>query len=427
MYYVAQNSYLMLTIQQIKELIIENQQFIASVSVVSRDLPLETDASYVICGPRRSGKSYRLYQFAKEKLGNGGGMEQLLYVNFEDERFLGADANVLDNLVKAYAELFPHQPLIMLDEVHTIPGWEKFIRRLRDKHMQVLVTGSNAQMLSRDIASTLGGRMMIREQFPFSFSEYLRLRNIELSPHSIITGNAGEVQRIFDDYFHQGGFPEAQYYESSHEFISNLYQYVVYGDLVLRNKVRNELAIKLLIKKLGETVGNECSYRRMHKLVTAAGADLSVNSTIDYAGYLQDAYLVLPVLNYQKKFVDRETAKKYYFIDNGFLYLFQRKNDAPLLENLVFLDLHRRSGNNIYYLKDKYEVDFYIPDENHLIQVSYDMLNTETRERELRAISYYAEQLGAEKMTIVTRDQEEDIETSHGIVHIVPAWKWVLR
>lgn len=417
----------MFTIQQFKEIILDNQQFISTVAIVPRDLPMQAEASYVICGPRRAGKSYRLYQFAQEKLLKEEAMSRLLYINFEDERFLGADASVLDNLLKAYAELYPHQPLIMLDEVHVIPGWEKFIRRLRDKHIQVLVTGSNAQMLSRDIASTLGGRMIILEQFPFSFKEYLRLRNIALSSHALITGDGGELPRMFDSYFQHGGFPEVMFYPHHHEFMRNLYQYVVYGDLVLRHKIRNEMAIKLLIKKLGETVGDECSYRRMQKLVTATGADLSVNSTIEYAGYLQDAYLILSVLNYHKKFADRETSKKYYFIDNGFLYLFQRKNNGPLLENIVFLELHRRHGEQVYFLRDKYEVDFYIPDDKHLIQVCYDLLHPETRERELRALLHYARELGAVKLTIVTRDEDEMIETAEGVVHVESAWRWMLR
>jgi predicted AAA+ superfamily ATPase len=417
----------MLSLLQVKEIVLENQRFISSVELVPRDSALDPDASYVICGPRRAGKSYRLYQFAREKLREGTSIEQILYVNFEDERFLGAKASDLDSLLKAYAELFPHRPVIMLDEIHVIRGWEKFVRRLRDRHFQVLVTGSNAEMLSKDVALTLGARFLIREQYPFSFNEYLRLRNVRLSRQSTITGNAGEVQRMLNTYFHDGGFPETLHYERSQEFLSNLYQYVVYGDLVLRNKIRNELAIRLLVKKLGEVVGDECSYRRMQRLVTAAGADISVNATIDYVGYLQDAYLILPVLNYLKKFSERESTKKYYFIDNGLLHLFQRNNDAPLLENIVFLDLIRRFPGDVHYLKDKYEADFYVPDERHLIQVAHDLINPETRDRELRAMVHFASVVKADQLTIVTRDHEESVETGAGIVQIAPVWKWLLR
>jgi predicted AAA+ superfamily ATPase len=417
----------MLTTEQISSIILENQDFIKEVQVVKRDSVLETQASYVICGPRRAGKSYRLYQFIKENFVANGQLERVLYINFEDERFLEATTADLDNVLKAYAQLYAHDPVIFLDEVHRIAGWDKFVRRLRDKHTQVLVTGSNAAMLSRDVTSTLGGRLMIRDQYPFSFHEYLRLREIELKENFLVSRQASEITRVFPDYFHEGGFAETLNYQHRQEFLSNLYQHVVYGDLILRNKLRNEVALKLLIKRLAENIGDECSYRRIHRLLEATGTDLSLKSLIDYIGYLEDAYLILPLINFTRKFAERESARKYYFIDNGLLFLFQRNNDAQLLENLVFLDLKRRYTDSVSYLKEKYEVDFYLPDERHLIQVCYDLGHPETRERELRGLEYFGKKYSVQSMTIVTRDQEESIVHNETQVEVVPVWKWLLR
>ena len=195
--------------EQIKQIIGENQEFVKDITFMERPFTFEDAGNYVFLGIRRAGKSYLMYQRIHQLLNKGHTIEEILYINFEDERFIGLKSEELNDIKLAYEETFPYQPIFFLDEIQVVDGWEKFVRRLVDKKYRVYVTGSNAKMLSSEIATTLGGRFLIQEVYPYSFREFLLSQDIILKTNWLYTPSLrNEVVRTFDAYFYNGGFPE---------------------------------------------------------------------------------------------------------------------------------------------------------------------------------------------------------------------------
>lgn len=188
--------------EQIKQIIGENQEFVKDITFMERPFTFEDAGNYVFLGIRRAGKSYLMYQRIHQLLKKGHTIEEILYINFEDERFIGLKSAELDDIKLAYEETFPYQPIFFLDEIQVVDGWEKFVRRLVDKKYRVYVTGSNAKMLSSEIATTLGGRFLIQEVYPYSFREFLLSQDIILKTNWLYTPSLrNEVVRTFDAYF----------------------------------------------------------------------------------------------------------------------------------------------------------------------------------------------------------------------------------
>ena len=216
----------------IKAIIAERQQEISKIQLVERPIYFEEQANYVLVGIRRAGKSYQMYQDIQNLVRLGKvTFEDCLYVNFEDERISSIEASELGLLLECYAEMYDNRkPLVYLDEIQNIDGWEKFARRLADSKYRVFITGSNARMLSRDIATTLGGRYIIREVFPFSFAEYLTFHQIHLKTNwEFEPEQRLEVIKQFNTYFHFGGFAETFSLIDKREWINSLYQKILLG------------------------------------------------------------------------------------------------------------------------------------------------------------------------------------------------------
>lgn len=410
----------------IKLIIGENQEFVQNIKYMQRPFKFEDKGNYVFLGIRRAGKSYLMYQRIHELLAAGHQIEEFLYINFEDERFTGLKSGELDDIKRAYEETFPYQPIFFLDEIQIVPGWEKFVRRLADKGYHVYVTGSNAQMLSNEIATTLGGRFLIQQVYPFSFEEFLSMHEIYLKPNWLYSPSTrNEVIRTFDTYFYNGGFPELRMFEDKRSWLSGLYQKIFFGDLVARYALRNTDSMRLLIKKLAESVMQPSSYNRLKNIVSSAGESIGVKTIIDYVGYLKQTWLIFSIENYAARFAERETNQKYYFIDNGILNLFIFKPETLLLENLIAVTLHRSFGEGVYFYHQNIEVDFYLPEKDWLIQASYNITDSQTMEREVNALVKAANFLKAQKLQIVTRNDERVIQRDELTIEVVPIWKWL--
>lgn len=410
----------------IKLIIGENQEFVQNIKYMQRPFKFEDKGNYVFLGIRRAGKSYLMYQRIHELLAAGHQIEEFLYINFEDERFTGLKSGELDDIKRAYEETFPYQPIFFLDEIQIVPGWEKFVRRLADKGYHVYVTGSNAQMLSNEIATTLGGRFLIQQVYPFSFEEFLSMHEIYLKPNWLYSPSTrNEVIRTFDTYFYNGGFPELRMFEDKRSWLSGLYQKIFFGDLVARYALRNTDSMRLLIKKLAESVMQPSSYNRLKNIVSSAGESIGVKTIIDYVGYLKQTWLIFSIENYAARFAERETNQKYYFIDNGILNLFIFKPETLLLENLIAVTLHRLFGEGVYFYHQNIEVDFYLPEKDWLIQASYNITDSQTMEREVNALVKAANFLKAQKLQIVTRNDERVIQRDELTIEVVPIWKWL--
>lgn len=409
-----------------RAIISENQEFIGSIPLVERPLHLEESGNYVFVGVRQAGKSYLLYQRVKELLGCGINLHDIVYVNFDDERLLGMTTDDFDLILQAYYSMHGGQPIFFFDEIQNVDGWANFARRLANQKHRVYVTGSNAKMLSRDIETVLGGRYLSVYVFTYSFEEYLKAIGISVSGGSQYGRKANELQRHFRTYFEWGGFPELVNFREKRVWLNSLYNRIFFNDLVVRHKVKNEDSLRMCIRRLAESVMQPCSLNRLSNLVKSTGMPCSPSTVMEYVRYLQESCLLISLDNYASKFVDKETVKKHYFIDNGLLHLFINNPDTALLENLCAINLYKRYGKGVYYFNRNIEVDFYVPDEKLAIQASFRMGEEATLEREIKALVALHGLYETQRNLIITYEDEGIMERDGIKIEIIPVWKWLL-
>jgi predicted AAA+ superfamily ATPase len=408
-----------------KKIIVERQEWLKKINVIPREIKIENNANYAFTGLRRAGKSYFLYQIIQENFKKDN-YERLLLINFEDERLLEVTHHDMQHILDAYYELFELEPIIFLDEIQNVPHWQKFVRRLADEGRRIYVTGSNAEMLSHEIATTLGGRFINKEILPLSFHEYLSFKDIQVTSKTKYSSERYKIIKEYGEYLHFGGFPELMQMKDKREFLSSVYQKLFYGDLIARYKVSNVVTLKLMVKKLAESVNNETSVNRIKNLIKSTGVSIGSNTLFDYLNYLESSYLIASISNFHSKFTEKETNKKYYFLDTGILGLFLTDQPTKLLENQIYIELRRR-GERPFFLKRKTEVDFYIPEKGMLIQVSYSINNPETAEREVKGLRTAMKEFGITNSWIITYDETKEIEVEEGIIQVLPAWQWLLN
>lgn len=412
----------------IKTLIAEYQQYVTGVELIPRQVEFMDGQNYVLVGLRHAGKSYLMYQRIAELLSQGHQHDEVLYFNFEDDRIDSLDITDLELIKTCYEEMYDQKPLFFLDEVQLVNGWEKFARRLADQKYQVYITGSNAKMLSSEIATTLGGRYMVQEVFPYSFAEYLKAHDIDLTQKNAEFKHRKQIVRMADEYFRKGGLPETALMPNSRQWLSSLFSKIFFGDLVARHGIRNDFALKVLIRKLAESVKQPLSYSRMASIVSSTGKKMSTDAAIDYIRYMDESWLLLPFENYIGKLQDKEMNRKYYFIDNGLLALFLLDPATSLLENIVAINLRRKYGDGCYFFNTpKTEVDFFIPEESMAIQVSYSIANQDTCKRETASLLALADYQNVQHLMIVTKDEEETIKENGKVISAIPLWKWLMR
>lgn len=416
----------MLSKDLIKDIIVENQHFISSVSFFERDYEFEDALNYVLVGLRRAGKSYLLYQRIHQLLKKGHRMEEICYFNFEDDRLGIMTLADLDIIKSAYEEMFDTQPVFFFDEIQIVEGWEKFSRRLADQKYRVYITGSNAKMLSSEIATTLGGRYMIMEVFPLSFAEYLSFSGINVKEKNALHLYRKEIVKYFEFYFRFGGLPEVMNVADKRSWLSGLFNKVFFGDLIARYDIRNDFGLRILAKKLAESVKQPSSYNRLANVVSSTGKKASTDTVIDYVNYMCESWLLLPLENIIGKLTERNTQRKYYFIDNGILNLFLPDPEASLLENMVAINLIRKYKNEVYFYHNGVEVDFYLPEQKKLIQASYSLQDESTFQRETEALVKVSKRLEVNDLMIITKDEETVLEKDGKTIQVVPLWKWLL-
>lgn len=425
----------MITKELFKRLIKEGQELLENVEINERPFSLEENGRYVLVGIRQAGKSYMLYQFARQMLRNGTDLSSLVYIDFDDERLLGITASELDLILQAYYSQRSDKPVLLFDEIQNVFGWEHFARRLANQKYRVFITGSNARMLSRDISTTLGGRYLDEKIMPYSFGEYINARGIQLDADWLYGKQKNEVQRLFRDYFYWGGFPELLLYKNKRGWLNNLYEKIILGDVIQRNGIKNDHALRLAVKKMAESVKQPMAYNRLANMVKSTGVSTNTASMIDYMRYVRDACLMFTIENFESKFTDKETNKKHYFMDNGLLNIFLTDPETSLLENVCAIDLFRRYGTidddlvepRLYFYNRNIEVDFYVPDERYAVQVSFSLSNDSTKEREVKSMVELNKIHPLDKAQIVTFDEEDAIDAGKLHIEVVPVWKWLLR
>lgn len=419
-----------MNIETLKDIIIEGQDILRMVDPVSRQVDFEGHARYVFVGVRQAGKSYLLYIRALQLIKEGHDIREMLFINFDDERLIGLQASELDDILKAYASLFALRPILFLDEIQNVEGWQHFARRLANQKYMVYITGSNAKMLSKEIASTLGGRYIEENVFPYSFREYLTANGCEIDEHWMYGAKRGEVERWIKPYLSWGGFPELLHYVNKRHWLNELYDKIILGDIIQRNGIKNELALKLALRRLAENIKNPTSFNRLTSMVKATGVTTNVASVTSYIEACKEACLLFALENYASKFVERTTVRKHYFIDNGLLAIFLTDSETSLLENLCAVSLYRKSFEDNdykpYFYNKEVELDFYLPGLKKGIQASYSLADPSTEEREVKALVHFHERYGLREAEIVTFSEERVIHTPTLTINIVPLSKFLL-
>ena len=418
-----------------------------------RDLPRVTPRSLalpalpgkadVVVGMRRSGKTYFLYQQIQERLAGGIDRARLLYLNFEDERLLPLAAADLSRIPEAFYRRFPSSReqlcWFFFDEIQNVPGWETFVRRLLDTEKVALVlTGSSAKLLSREIASSLRGRSLSTEILPFSFEESLRHAEVAL-PESWPPGARARsvLEHRFREYLESGGFPEIQGLPQDLR-VRVLQEYVdvvIFRDVVERHGVENLPALRYLERSLLASPAGRFSVSKLFNDLKSQGMRVGKDSLYEYLAHLEDSFLLftVPVASPSAR-VRQVNPRKCYPVDPALAAAvsFRASGDVGhLLETVVYLELRRR-GRRLAYVSTHsgYEVDFLAEDSRgtrELVQVCADLEGSGARERELRALEEGLRETPCNGATVITLREEGGLDLAGRPVRIVPAWRWLLE
>lgn len=396
-----------------------------------------------VIGMRRTGKTWFLYQQMQDCLARGIPKERLLYINFDDERLYPMERDALRRIPETYYRLYPgHKKqtcYFFFDEIQNVSGWEPFVRRLLDtEDVQLALTGSSARLLGREIASTLRGRSLTTEIFPFSFREALAHQGLDPG-HSHPPGaqkRALYANRLYQ-YLQQGGFPEVQGVEEPYRYpiLQEYVDVVILRDVVERYGVANIVPLRYLIRSLLGAPATLFSINRFHNDLRSQGIACGKNTLHEYLEYLIDAYLIDTVPIHARSVRRRQVnPRKVYAIDPGLALAFRHDahvDRGRLLENLVYNTLRRQRLEVAYLRTDEgYEVDFHTTAQDgsrQLIQVCESLTDPRTRERELRALFAAMAQCGLDRGRVITPDEAERIEDGPRLVEVLPAWRWLLE
>lgn len=378
----------------------------------------------VIIGPRRSGKSFFAIHFLHENIQNFG------YINFDDERI--AEVKDYDDIINAIDIVYNNPKHILFDEIQNLPKWELFVNRLQRKGLNLIITGSNSNLLSKELATHLTGRHSVIDIFPFSFAEYIQSEGRELT--------TSETVARLSQYILTGGYPEPLLKKLDHkEYLSMLINSIVYKDIVKRYKIRSFQGIEDLTAYLISNVANEISFNRL----SGVSRVKSPHTVEKYTAYLEEAYLFFSLRRFSYKIKEQLASnRKIYVIDNGLIYAkaFQvSANLGTLCENAAACFLLKqafRTDSGIYYYKNaqQEEVDFVIRRGNsveQLIQVCYDISSPNTYKREIRALLKAGNELKCNNLIIINSDTEKteiaEWFGTKGQIKYLPLWKWLLQ
>lgn len=417
---------------ELRQVLYDNQKDIEKYDVFPRDTDLDSFPLQVFVGVRRSGKSFLLFQKIRQLLQEGHGWDDMLYLDFEDTRLGSFSSEDFNLILECHQEMYGKRPMLFLDEMQNVDGWQKFAHNLADKKYHVFITGSNAKMLSKEIMSALGGRYIPVEVYPFSFREFLSYSQVPFDESSLIaTESKARFMKAYREYMTWGGLPESIHLPVKRAYLSSVYQKIYLGDIVQRHGIANSKLLQLLIKKLAESVMRPISYTRLSKILSSVAGRISVPTVSSYVSCAEDAWLLLRLRNIASAFAEKESVCKYYFIDNGLLSLQLLNADTALLENAVALSLFRKYGHDpdnerVFFYHSNVEVDFYIPEDELAVQVSYSIADEQTKAREVGALTKLPIAYPCRRRVIVTYEEEDGITDQFGTIEVIPAWKWLL-
>jgi hypothetical protein len=395
---------------------------------------LESNKIISLVGNRRSGKTYFFYQLIKELLEKGIAKDQILYLNFDDDRLYPLKLEDLDCLIESYYELFPENKnkikYFFLDEIQTIDNWELFVRRLNDKeNIKIYLTGSSSKLLSQEIATSLRGRTLSYYLYNLNFKEFLEFKNFKFMKKDIYSSKRYQLKKLFLEYLNDGSFPEVVLENNlKKEILNNYFDMFIYKDLVERYSIRNVDLLKKLSLYLLTNISNLFSASSYYKSIRKE-ISVSKETILEYLSYLKEVNLIfsVPIYSFSLK-KQQVNPSKIYTIDNGLRNAVSFKfseDEGRLAENLIFIELKRRL-KEIYYWRGKGEVDFVIKNKDNSLDLVNVCYNNEIPEREVSSINEFIDKHLKTKINnkiIITKDLEKN---EKGIQYI-PLWKWLLE
>jgi predicted AAA+ superfamily ATPase len=428
----------------IKELILRQRKiFLDTSDAISREIIVEKKfqksvslrEAVIITGVRRSGKSYLMRLIWKKIVAERKMPEKnFLYFNFEDEKLLKFSASDFETLLESYFEVIEPEKskkiYLFFDEIQNIPGWEKFINRLReDRGYKIFITGSNAALLSKEIGTALTGRNFPVSLFPLSFREFcgFKLKREFMKEDFYGAEEKARLKKILKSYLKNGGFPEVviqNFRPLLQEYLKN----IIYRDIILRHKIKNEASLREISAFVISNVGVNLSLEKISRMTKVK----NLMTVKNYLSHLEDTFLFYAVPKFSYSVKDQiYNPDKIFVVDTGMyneVAFISSANSGRVLENAVFLELKRR-GRDVYYFKEKNECDFIIREKNRpdmAIQVTK-RLDAQNDNREINGILEAMKKLRLKKGIIITEDQEEERIIKGKKIKIVPVYKWLLE
>lgn len=393
----------------------------------------------VVIGPRRSGKSFVMRQFAKWLIAEKGiDRKNILFINFEDPRLPEMNARELDQIFNYYLEsLAPQGELfVFLDEIQEVAGWERWVRTMHELNKATLIiSGSNADLLSQELATSLTGRHLNITVFPLSFKEYLSFHDILLKDKLDMVHNETTIKGLFRRYLEEGAYPAAVLApRETREILLSYFEDILNKDLIRRYKIRKAEKLKALARFYLTQVASLCTHNSIARFL-----EITPNTVEKFSGYLETSYLVFFLKRFSFKLKEQEKSpRKVFSVDTGLANTVGFKFSENLgrsAENLVFLELLRKKAANplleIYFWKDIHhrEVDFVVKealDIKELIQVSWNISKAPTRDRELRSLLKAMEDLKLSEALVITEEEEAEETIKGKKIGFIPIWKWLL-
>ena len=388
---------------------------------------LNSKLAQVVIGVRRSGKSTLCFN-ALRKAG-----VHYAYANFDDERLEELETKDLDNVLQTLYKIYGKFDYLFLDEIQNIDGWPLFVNRLLRQRIHLIITGSNAKLLSTELATHLTGRHHKIELFPFSFKDWCSIKEVDYI--RLTTKNKGLLSKAYEEYFRQGGFPELiSGEENPKEYISTLIDNIISQDIRKRYKIRNIDALK----RLAHHILNETPTLIVKDTLQNIIGIKSERTLGNYLMYLNQTYLISTISKYSSRSRERARNEKSYAIDVAFMdkreNAFSGENLGWRLETIVYLELLRRKAgtvNDIYYYQGRSaEADFVVCDGNKTLavyQVSYDISNDKTRKREIKGCIAGAKATKCDNLFLITDHESEIIEEDGYTIQVIPIWEWLTR
>jgi hypothetical protein len=375
----------------------------------------------ILAGIRRCGKSTLLKQIMQTR-------KDYCYVNFEDERLLSFRAEEFSTLDEVLIEVYGPAGTYFFDEIQNVEKFETFVRRLQDSGKKVVLTGSNASLLSQEFGTRLTGRYKLFEVYPFSFGEFLRFHKTKFTKESLyIPEEKVNLIRLFGRYTETGGMPE-YLMNNDCDYIQTLYDNILYRDIIARYSIRRQRLVRELVGILASTITLPFTYNSLKKSLGLMNA-ITVK---EYISYLSGAYLFFELLRFDYSIKKQlNSPRKIYIIDTAFSAIsgFSLSPDkGRILENIVFIELMRK-GSEIFYFAGDQECDFIIKDKKKIIgavQVCYEFLK-ENQDRETGGLLKAMAEFNLTQGMILTYDQEDTLKSDGKTIIIKPVWKWLLE